>query len=230
MSAPDSFAVLVSLPDVFEATEAARAAVDTALRHERLRRRHDPRVTAAALAQAAAASAELEGWAEPSLTLLASTSELAAVVRTAPLQAIARMHVLAASGTDQPAALGRPRAGADVGRLAELAQRLVQPTQAPAVVVAAVAHAEVLAVQPFESGNGLVARQLARTLMTSRGLDPNSVVVPEVGHLNAAQEYREAAAAYADGDPEGVRRWLIHCSDALRVGARQTRDICDSLQ
>jgi len=229
MSAPDPFAALVALPDVFEATEAARAAVDAALRHDRLRRRHDPEVTAAALAQAAAASASLDGWPQPPLTLLAATSELAAVVRTAPLQAIARMHVLAAAGADGVGALGQPRPGADVSRLAELAQRLVQPTQAPAVVVAAVAHAEVLAVQPFESGNGLVARQLARTLMTARGLDPNSVTVPELGHLQAKQEYAAAGAEYAAGASAGVRRWLIHCADALRVGARQTREICDSL-
>jgi hypothetical protein len=229
MSAPDPFATLVSLPDVYEATEAARAAVDAALRHERLRRRHDPRVTAEALAQAASASAELEGWAQPPLKLLASTSELAAVVRTAPLQAIARMHVLAAAGAEGTGTLGQPRPGADVSRLTALAQQLVQPTQAPALVVAAVAHAEVLAVAPFDSANGLVARQLARTLMAARGLDPHSVTVPEAGHLDASAEYRAALAEYTVGTPEGVRRWLIHCADALRVGARRTRDICDAL-
>ncbi len=229
MSVPDPFAALVALPDVFEATEAARAAVDAALRHERLRRRHDPRVTAEALAQAATATASLDGWPQPPLKLLASTPELAGVVRTAPLQAMARMHVLATAGSDSVGALGQPRPGADVSRLAALAQQLVQPTQAPAVVVAAVAHAEVLAVQPFETGNGLVARQLARTLMTARGLDPHSVTVPELGHLQEMQEYGMAGAEYATGTSAGVRRWLIHCADALRVGARQTREICDSL-
>ena len=230
MSAPDPFAPLSSLPNVFEATEAARGAVDAALRHDRLRRRHDPAVTAAALAEAAAASARLEDSDEPALTLLSATADLARVVRTAPLQALARMHVLAAPGSGERDSVGRPRSDADVGRLGQLAQRLVEPTQAPAVVVAAIAQAEVLTVQPFESGNGLVARQLARALMTARGLDPHSVTVPEWGHLQKRDEYAAAALAYSAGDPDGVARWLIHCSDALRVGAQRTREICDRLE
>ncbi len=39
----DPLGELVRLPDVFEAVEAARGAVDALLREPRLRRRHDPR-------------------------------------------------------------------------------------------------------------------------------------------------------------------------------------------
>jgi hypothetical protein len=180
VSSPDPFAGLLALPDVFEAMEAARSAVDTALRHDRIRRQHDPEVTAAALAAAAAASARLDRLdpaAGPLVRLTAETAPLARTVTRAPLQAVTRMHLLA-GGADP----GRPRAGADTARLAGLARRLTAPTQAPALLVAAVAHGELLAVAPFADRNGPVARQLARAIITGRALDPKAVTVPEAGH------------------------------------------------
>jgi hypothetical protein len=220
----DPFAPLLGLPGVFEATEAARSAVDGALRHDRIRRRHDPSVTAAALRTAAAASAGLEGIDAPEafLPLLASTAELGRTLRTAPLQAIARMHLLA--GGTEP---GSPRAGADTGRLARMARHLTGPTEAPALVVAAVVHGELLAVLPFSDRNGPVARQAARVVMTERALDPNAVTVPEVGHAADPDAYRAAAAGYATGQPEQVGAWLIHCAAAMVQGAKETVRLCE---
>ncbi|MGZ4551835.1 MAG: hypothetical protein ACXVXK_20070, partial [Blastococcus sp.] len=81
------------------------------------------------------------------LRVAAALPSLAEVMVRSPLQALARLHTLAAGGIVAADQLGRPRADASVGpRLSALASLLTAPTGAPAVVVAAVAHGELLAV------------------------------------------------------------------------------------
>ena len=60
-----------------------------------------------------------------------------------PLQAFARLHTLAAKGDVEDDALGRPRdADRPRGGWRDLARLLLAPTDAPALVAAAVVHAE----------------------------------------------------------------------------------------
>ncbi|MBO0878385.1 MAG: oxidoreductase, partial [Pseudonocardia sp.] len=59
-------------------------------------------------------------------------------------------------------------------------------------------------------------------------LDPKGLAVPEVGHLRRSSEYREAAAAFATGTPDGLARWLKHCCAAWEVGAREAESIARS--
>ena len=66
-----------------------------------------------------------------------------------------------------------------------------------------------------------MARAAARLTAVATGLDPKGLAVPEVGHYRAAAEYREAAAAFATGAPEGLARWFAHCAEAWQVGARE---------
>lgn len=266
----DPLTVVAGLPGVPAATGAAREAVDRLLAARMLRRRA-PLVVGEAALRAAQASAVLEGAAvslsevrtsaqegkplpgeagalvRGALRVAAESAVLLPVWQRAPLQALARLHVLAAAARLPPAELGRPRAGARpvdplglgpapdpdevAARLDALAAVLVAPTAAPALVVAAVVHGELLTLRPFVWGNGLVARAASRLVLVSRGLDGKGVTVPEVGHVELGRAaYRDAADGYAGGTPEGVAAWLVHCAQAALLGAREGLAVCAALE
>ena len=83
---------------------------------------------------------------------------LVPVLRTAPLQAFARLHALASGAPDS----GRPREAEAVARLQALGRLLTGPTPRPALLVAAVVHADLATAAPFPSHNGIVARAAER--------------------------------------------------------------------
>jgi hypothetical protein len=181
------------------------------------------------------------------LRALAQASELEKTIATAPSQALARLHVAAAAGLLPDAELGRPRQGlqppedgvgdpaqAPMGtalgtRLAGIGDLLSAPAQAPALVVAALVHAEVITARPFRFGNGVVARAAAHAVVIGRGLDPMGVVVWEAAHLDAGPAYVQALLGYASGRPDGVAGWLIHCAEAVVKGAGEGQVICDAV-
>jgi hypothetical protein len=175
---------------------------------------------------------------------------------SAPRQALARLHVLAAADLGVPEDhLGRPRVAAEdpvedplelgeapsplevSARLDGLFRLLLAPTAAPAVVVAGVVHGELLALRAFGTADGLVARAAARLVLVDRGLDPKAVSAPEVGfaELDAAARrgahghgpatdhgtYDVMARGYVSGGPPGVAAWLVHCAQAVSLGARE---------
>src|SRR4051794_12800367 len=222
-----------ALEGVPSALVAARDAVDARLR-DRGHRRTTPELTTESLLRGAAASAELDGSrsgleelragegdavAVAAARLYAEVLALVPVVTRSPLQAIARLHAVAAAGLLADDALGRPRAADGVAaRLQALSAVLVAETSAPAVAVAGIAHAEVLTLAPFEAANGLVARALERLVLVSRGVDPTSVTVPEVGHLSLEPSYRAGLDAYAAATPSGRQAWLLHVASAITRG------------
>lgn len=235
-------AALLDLPGVRTAADEARAAVDEVHRHP-ANRRGWPATAAEAALRAARASAVLDGGrpgasqdgevtvADPVLAGAVRVADaygtLLATWQRAPLQALARLHVLAAADlTGDQAALGRPRESAAMSaRLQQLAWILTQPPEVPGVVLAAVVHGEVLALAPFGTADGVVARAAARLTAMATGLDTKGLAVPEVGHLRELAEYRSAAAAFATGSPEGLRQWLLHCCRAWLTGAREATGI-----
>ena len=244
---PDPLAAVARLPEVFEAVDAARGSVDALLRDLRAPalRRRVTEVTAESVRLAAWASAALDGrigdadsFVAPvadrvganALRLNAELAALASTWEGAPLQALARMHVLAASGLVGDDALGRPVGPEAAARLESLGEVLARPTTAPAVVVAAVVHGEVLAVRAFGVGSGLVARAASRCVLVAGGLDPRAASVPEVGHLELGREpYARALEGYATGTPEGVAAWVSHCAQAVALGGRAGRRVVDQL-
>jgi hypothetical protein len=146
----------------------------------------------------------------------------------APRQALARLHALAAADlVTDPSALGRPDRGA-AQRLDTLADVLAA-TSAPAVVVAAIVHGELLSLDAFAPASGVVARAAARLVLIDRGLDPRSLVVLEVGHRDLDEQYRAALEAYRTGSPDGVGEWLRHCCAAVVAGAREGIAICEAM-
>ncbi len=227
----DPLSPLLSLPGVAAAADAARQSVDKLLTHNAMRK-HGTAVAVEAGLRCARASAALEGRDVPLATLRAAVpddpvvhgalrvaAELRPLVETwehAPLQALARMHTLAAAGLATDDELGRPRADAAVSaRLATLVDVLGE-TAAPAVVVAGVVHGELLALRPFAHANGVVARAAARVVLVARGLDPRAVSAPDVGCARDRAAYEAAAAGFAGGD---VAPWLLLWCDAVAHGA-----------
>jgi hypothetical protein len=107
-------------------------------------------------------------------------------------------------------------------RLQVLAATVRADRTTPGVVVAAVVHGELLALQPFGVRDALVARAAERLVLRTRGVDPRGVTIPEVGHLAAGRPaYARTAAGFAHGGAEGVARWVAHCAEAYALGARE---------
>lgn len=174
----------------------------------------------------------------------AATEQLGAPQLRAPAQLLATLHTASSAGLLPEHQLGRPRtvgeqpAGETVLGPAPDAEEVLERLQlvhelvravpeggAPTLLVGALVHAEVAVARPFAAGNGVVARSLERAVIRVGGLDPTGVAVPEVGHADrAGTDYRGALAAYASGDPDGVRLWLLHCAEAVvRASAEGTR-------
>jgi hypothetical protein len=245
----DPLAPLVALPGVAAAADQAREALGRAHRH-RANLRRWPVTAAEAALRAARASAVLDGGlkldeqldvsavSDPvfvgalrvAQALEGGETTLVGVWQRAPLQALARLHMLAAADRVDDSQLGRPRADADVGpRLELLAKIVTGGTHAPAPVIAAVAHGELLTLAPFGSADGVVARAVSRLVTIATGLDPHGLGVPEVSWMRRSAEYRDAARGFAAGTPDGIAAWLVLCCRAMRTGAQEALSIADSL-
>jgi len=232
-AAPDPLARLAALEGVGSAFAATRDGIDALLRDRGLRRT-TPDLTADALLRGAHASAVLEGStssledlregfgdevAQSAVRVSAELLGLLPTLATSPLQALARLHTLAGKGVVADVDLGRPRDPEGAVRLHDLARLLTGPTAAPALLVAAVAHAEVVSASPFVSHNGLVARAVERLLLVGRGIDSKSLLVPEAGHLWLRREYASNLRGYRDGGAEGVQAWLLYAAEAYARSA-----------
>jgi hypothetical protein len=88
-------------------------------------------------------------------------------------------------------------------------------------VLVAVVHGELLALAPFGTADGVLARAAARLAAVAAGLDPKALAVPEVGHLRRAKQYRTAAAGFAAGTEDGIAGWLLHCCAQWEAGGTE---------
>jgi hypothetical protein len=242
-SEPDPLADLLGLPGVPAAVAQARGAVDRLLAH-RVLRRGSAAISAESALRGARASAALDGAdvdlaevragcggpvVRGALRVSADIGPLTGTWPRAPGQVLARLHVLAARDLAPPELLGRPATGREVGaRLQSLHALVTRGTTAPAAVLAAVVHGELLSMAPFAAANGVVARAASRLTLVAWGLDPKAVSVPEVGHIELRGDYAQAAAGYASGQPAGVAGWVRHCCAAIALGAQEGVAICEA--
>jgi hypothetical protein len=174
---------------------------------------------------------------DAALALTAAVPGQVDVFGRSPLQALAQLHAVLAHGFVTDDLLGRPRSSdtaddplnlgpvipsrAAADRLAGLASTLTAPTEAPALLVAAIAHAEIAVVRPFAWGSGLLARAVTRLVMAERGLDPSLFSIPEHGMVELGRPaYVRALRAYASGTRAGVGEFVIWHSTACAMGAR----------
>ncbi|MER7494310.1 oxidoreductase [Streptomyces pharetrae] len=180
------------------------------------------------------------------LRLTAEAGQLLSIWRQSPLRVLARLHLVAAA--DNADEVGRPRQpgepvdeplieqplpGADEvsARLEGLAELIIAGGSAPALVTAAVVHGELLALRPFVSHNGLVARAAERIVLVGSGLDPKSVCPAEVGHAELGREaYLTAFDGYLSGTAQGMAAWIAHCGKAVELGVRESTAVCEALQ
>lgn len=242
----DPLAPLAELEGVAAAGEEAREALGRAHRH-RTNLRGWPATAAEAALRAARASSVLDGGAlslsdsgqpDPVLAgalrvaeaLEGGSTALVGVWKRAPLQALARLHALAATDlVDDDERLGRPRPDPEVGpRLELLADLVTGATKVPAFVLAAVAHGELLTLAPFGVADGVVARAVSRLITMSSGLDPHGLGVPEMFWMKQSGNYRAAARGFASGTPNGLGAWLVLSSQALHAGAREALSIAEA--
>lgn len=248
------FSEVAVLDGVPEAVERARAAVDRLRAHRVLRRRAETVAAESALhgarASAALAGADLpldvvrrtvaaggrfpansDAVLQGAMRVAAESGRLQATWRSAPLQALARLHAVAASElVSDPERLGRPTPAA-APRLGALAAALTSGENAPALAVAAVVHGEIAASGAFPAAGGVVARAAFRLTLVTRGLDPSGISVPEVGFLELGREaYAAGLRAYAEGNAAGISAWVVHAAEAVALGAREATAICESLQ
>ena len=245
----DPLSVLASDERVAAAVQAAREEVD-ALLWRRDVRGAAAEVAASSVERGARDSSAIDGAdvvvvedspmgrvLDAALRLTAAVPTQVEVFGTAPLQALAHLHALTATGFVPEGELGRPRTGdladdpltlgpllpprAASERLALLATVLTTPTQAPALVVAAIAHAEIAVVRPFTWGSGLLARAATRLVLAGRGVDPSLFGIPEHGMLEQGRpSYVRALKAYASGNREGVSEFIVWHATAVALGAK----------
>jgi hypothetical protein len=216
---------------VASAFAATRDGIDTMLRDRGLRATA-PDLTGESLMRGAHASAVLEGSsstlqevrtgngdavAQAALRLSVELLALVPVFGRSPTQALARLHTVAAAGTLPHDLVGRPRDPAAAIRLR--AALAVLESKRPALVTAALLHAELVVAAPFASANGLVARAAERLLLVSAGVDPTSLVVPEAGHLALRTAYESNLRRYAEGGRADALAWLLYCAEAYSAGA-----------
>jgi len=177
----------------------------------------------------------------------AETEHIAGMVVTAPAQVLARVHTAAAGHLLPESQVGRPRQAGEISReftalgpcpdevvvrqrLSGVVELLLSAKDAPAVVVAALVHAEIATVRPFVRGNGLVARAMERAVIQAGGLDPTGVAVVELGHgAGGGAAYLGSLAAYGTGSPQGVALWITHCAQAVVAGAQEGGRIADAV-
>jgi len=245
----DPLAVLAEIPVVADSAAAARQEIDTLLWRRDVRAAA-AEVAAASIQRGARDSAVIDGAdvvtvedspmgrvLESALLVTAAVPTQVDVFATAPLQAWAHLHALAAHGFTSEEGLGRPRAGEEADdplnlgslpsatvaadRMALLAHLLTSPTQAPALVAAAIAHAELAVLRPFSWGSGLLARATTRLVLAARGVDPSGFSIPENGMVELGRSsYVRALKAYASGSRDGVAEWCVWHASAVAAGAR----------
>ena len=224
---------LVSLEGVPSAFAATRDGIDALLRDRGLRRT-SPEQTATSLLRGAHASAVLEGSsstfeevaegagdaiAVDAVRVSTELLSLVPVLGRAPLQALARIHAVASASSLPEERRGRPRDAASAERLRSLSDELLAETAAPALMVAALAHADLATAAPFPSHNGIVARAAERLVLVARGVDPASLTVPEAGHLAHREAYESNLRGYASGEDSGIHSWLLYAPEAFASGA-----------
>ncbi|MEU9416193.1 oxidoreductase [Streptomyces sp. NPDC048272] len=193
------------------------------------------------------------------LRLTAEAGQLLSIWRQSPMRVLARLHLVASGSTPaapDPSAppavegdtVGRPRlAGEPVdeplidlplpgaeevaGRLEGLSRLIIAGGAAPALITASVVHGELLALRPFGTYNGLVARAAERIVLINSGLDPKAICPAEVGHAEqGAQAYVAAFEGYVSGTAAGMATWIAHCGRAIELGSRESMAVCEALQ
>lgn len=195
------------------------------------------------------AIAELGGAASPNARLVArNVQAMDAAVRLSEQldsESILAMHEALLGGHDPNAGRWRdvqvwigssglsPEGAAFVppqpGRVLDSMQdlsRFLTRQDLPALVHAAIAHAQFETVHPFTDGNGRTGRVLLHAMLRHSGLTSRVTVPISAGLLTDTRSYFSALTAYRDGDIEPI---VSQVCVASQRAAAQGRWLVDSL-
>ena len=242
----DQLLALAAHEPIAQICEETRSAVDALMWNRTLRNKDDDFITFLRRS-AGYASAAIDGAAMPDdpsrepdnsamgivaqhgLLVTAMADTLGSAFKKSPAQVWARLHSLISTEQDR----GTPRATDDVvdplrlgnipganearERMRHLGEQIIT-SQAPAVLLSAIAHAEICVTQPFAYGSHMIARASARMTLAARGLDEKGVTAPEIGwYLLGRPSYVAALKEYQSGTLDGVSAFVQwHCEGIKR--------------
>jgi Fic family protein len=109
-------------------------------------------------------------------------------------------------------------------------ERFLARDDLPALVQAAVAHAQFETIHPFTDGNGRTGRALVHSLLRAKELTRHVTVPVSAGLLADTRRYFKALTAYRDGDPEPVVEQLADASFAAINNGRALVDELHTLR
>lgn len=160
------------------------------------------------------------------IELGAITSAHAALMRDEPFEAAYAGRLrdvqnwIGGSNYSPRGALYVPPPAQEVQRLMDDLITFANRDDLPALVQAAIAHAQFESIHPFTDGNGRIGRALINTILRRRGAT-NRVVVPLASALVARREsYFDLLRSYRDGD---LRPLLSTFAASARVAAFESR-------
>jgi Fic family protein len=105
-------------------------------------------------------------------------------------------------------------------------ERFLARDDLPALIQAALAHAQFETIHPFTDGNGRTGRALVHCLLRAKELTRHVTVPVSAGLLADTRRYFEALTAYRDGDPEPIVERL---ADASFAAINHGRALVDEL-
>lgn len=96
----------------------------------------------------------------------------------------------------------------------------------PALVQAAIAHAQFETIHPFPDGNGRTGRALMQAMVRGRGLTRNVTVPVSAGLLTDTRGYFDTLTRYREGDPAAIVAKVAQaCFSAVTNGRRLVGDL-----
>ncbi|WP_322756160.1 Fic family protein [Frankia sp. Cas3] len=106
----------------------------------------------------------------------------------------------------------------------------------PPLIQAGLVHAQFETIQPFDDGNGRVARMLIHAVLARRGLVTPAVLPVSLAFVSRSDRYVTALAAYChDGPPGGrashaaLNQWLTFFLDSMVVAIEEARTFADEI-
>ena len=113
----------------------------------------------------------------------------------------------------------------DPSRVAELMADLVSylnRDDVPALIQAAIGHAQFESIHAFTDGNGRIGRALVSAVLRRRGVTRNAVVPLASGLLARRDDYFSALGSYRLGFPEPLVLLFAHSARAAATASRDT--------
>jgi Fic family protein len=123
-----------------------------------------------------------------------------------------------------------PPVAADVPRcMADLVE-FVGRDDLPAVVQAAIGHAQFETIHPFSDGNGRTGRALLNAVLRAKRITVNAAAPVSAGLLVDRENYISALTAYRHGDPDRIVTIVARAALLAAANSRELVDRCRAVR